>query len=239
MIERIASKDDVKIMYINHYDPPTQKIKGSDLLHGIIYNTILYYITHANYKIACRRKRPELDISHYKNMYEQKTDLTRVKIDPFLLTVKKTPAVLFLVNPCYNYNGGAYDYEDYILKIKTIASALKEKGAFIYIKGHPRMGSPRELEGFYDEKIDDFVISELINYTRFSIVVGCESTAIANAALEKKTVVVSIIDLLKSTNNEKIHFFKQYLNELSHNNIHFVSSIGDILCLYEQKVNVS
>ena len=230
LINKVSSREVSEIQYINHYDTSIHTIRIQDFFRCVFFNIVLYYITRAIFKITDWGKFPELDVAHYKNIEEKKIKITDINLVRYSQINYKQPAALFLVNP--NYNGGAYDYVDYILKIKGIAIALKEKGAFIYVKGHPRMGLPEELDGIYDERIEDYIISELIDYSKFKIIIGCESTAIAHAAIEKKGATVSILNMLNVIDEVKVYRKQDYLRTQSHNLILFVNTTDVILNLY-------
>ena len=235
LIGRLSRNKHVNIHYVNHYNPPKSSLRFNDILRCIVFNTVLFYITRAYFSITYWGKFPKLSLKHYKNIVEEKKELVSLDLNSFLFSVERLPAALFLVNPRYDVCG--FDFDDSIEKLKQTAIALKKMGLIIYVKGHPRMGLPKELSGVYDERIEDYVISELIDYSKFSIIVGCESTAIAHAALEKKNATVSILPMLKIVNEEKFRRSNEYLKTQSHNNIRFVKTIDEILSIYENRSN--
>lgn len=234
LIEQFNRRKNVCINYINHYDPKGLKIRLKDTFRCLIFNPVLYYITGASFKITYWGKYPELNVNNY-HIKEQVADIAHLDLTPYLFSVGKQPAVLYLVNP--KYDGCCYDFDDYVQKIKSISDGLRSKGVTIYIKGHPRMGLPKELDGVYDERIEDFVISELIDYSKFRLVVGCESTAIAHAALQKTNGVVSILDMLKPANKENFERVRSHICNQSENKVLLVNNIEEILDVYESSSN--
>ena len=231
VIGRFSTSKGINIHYINHYDSPMRTIGLRDYVRSIIFNVILYFITRSHFKITYWGKYPELDVAYYKNIDEQKIDIADIDLTQYLYSIDRQPAILFLVNPKYDVCG--YDYEDYIELIKIIAHRLKNKGLVIYMKGHPRMGLPIELAGVYDERIEDYVISELIDYTKFKLIIGCESTSIAHAALKMNGTAISILKMIKVINDVKINRQYNYLCNQSRGRVVFVKTVEEIINIYE------
>lgn len=236
LIARFSKKQRIKIHYVNHYDPDNFKLKFKDVVRSIIFNPVLSFITGARFKIT-HWQYPELDVKRYKCIDVQIPDISTINNSRYLFSVNKNESVLLLVNP--KYNNCFFDFDHYITVLKSIITALKELGTHIYIKGHPRMGLPKELEGLYDEIIEDFVISELIDYSCFSLVIGCESTAIAHASLKKHGRTVSILNLLQIVDYKQADDFKRHLVDQSNNQLLFVNTINEIVDLYKSGSMVS
>ena len=234
LIEQFYRRKQTDFFYINHYDPKDLTIHAKDIIRSLILNPILFYITRGSFRITYRGKFPELNTHHYK-VNERTTSIEHVNLTPFLFSIGRKPAVLFLVNP--RYDGCCYDYDDFVKTIRSISERLKSKGVTIYIKGHPRMGLPKELEGFYDERIENYVISELIDYSNFSLIIGCESTAIAHAALIKENGVVSILPMLKVVNKVSYEMILKHICSQSDNKVVLATNEDDILAIYDRCSN--
>ena len=94
------------------------------------------------------------------------------------------------------------------------------------------MGTPEELFPYFDFVLPDYIPSEFIDYTNFLIVIGVGTAALAYPIkLGIGIKVFSIVNDLEFKNiNNKIGY-RKYLNELTSNQIKYVSleDIGKLL----------
>jgi hypothetical protein len=111
---------------------------------------------------------------------------------------------------------------------EEVIQRLKTAGADIFVKPHPRLGCPAWLLGSGVKQIPKHVPAEFLDLSSFSGVVGCESTALAEAAVCGKIPCVSLIDLLDYHNPSSAHFYKEYVSKYSDGKVVFAETLEQV-----------
>lgn len=114
---------------------------------------------------------------------------------------------------------------------EEVIQRLKTAGAEIFVKPHPRLGCPAWLLAAGVKQIPKYVPAEFLDLSVFSGVVGCESTALAEAAVCSNIPCISLIDLLDYHNPASSDFYKEYVSKISDGKVVFAEGVERAVCL--------
>lgn len=124
------------------------------------------------------------------------------------------------------YRNAFHTEEDYIYLNHEIVKKLHEKGYYVIMKGHPRIGICKEIESEVDEIIPQYVPAEFIDVKCFTLAIGFVSTALASASESIPTY--SVLDLCQTTNKELALYWKDYLFNVAGDKIIYLNNFDEI-----------
>lgn len=227
IIRQIVKNENIIVFYNNHYDEKgLQKINRFSFyyLKSWLHSKISFYITGTLFISRYYGKPLEFAFWKYK-IKEIKPD-NEISINKdFLYSPNNIGVnyknVLFFLTP---------EDLDFITKnskiklISLIEKISKRKNVDLYLKGHPRLGTPDEVKLYFNHIIPDYIPAEFIDYKNIFLIIGLGTTALTyliNLNINKNVVsIVKNIDF-KDKNNQYLYI--KFLNELTNNRIKYAS----------------
>ena len=217
----IRMKSGLQIIYNNHYDPQHVSPSFVGSIKSLVNNFIMHLITDAKYELV-DVKYPEFKVRAYKRIDVNPMQYSTNVVKKYKIKFNDSKSVLFLLNPLFANS----DKDEICLDIVSkIVVEFKKRGYITYIKGHPRMGCSEEYRKLMDKELECYILSELIDYDSFEYVIGADSTAVAHAALERKSKTYSILDMIHCYNYDLV---KNHLLEQSKGYLNFITNINDL-----------
>lgn len=217
----IKKNHTLKVIYNDHYDPQHIVPTFTGGLKSFVKNLVLQWLTESRFELV-DVKYPEFKVRAYKRIEYKPMQYSADVLRKYKYKIQDSKSVLFLLNPLFSNS----DKDDICLDVITkIVSELKKLGYISYIKGHPRMGCSEEYRKIMDKELECYILSELIDYDLFEYVIGVDSTAVAHAALERKSKTYSILDMVHCYNYELV---RSHLIEQSKNHLKFITNINDL-----------
>lgn len=217
----IKMNSELRVFYNNHYDPQHVSPSFLGLIKSLFNNFIMHFITGAKYELV-DVKYPEFKIRTYKRIDGHPMQFSTDVVKKYKIKFSESKSVLFLLNPLFANS----DKDEICLDIiSKIVIEFKKRGYITYVKGHPRMGCSEEYRGLMDKELECYILSELIDYDSFEYVIGADSTAVAHAALERKSKTYSILDMIHCYNYDLV---KTHLLEQSKGYLDFITNIDKL-----------
>lgn len=224
----------INVFYVEHYDDVSvEKATVFNKLSFVyiksyILNTIGCFVTGASFITRYKQKYIEFNVKAYP--------IQRVKPNEVEVPKKykynvddKGEKILFFLQPL------EIDFliESSILKLNEIINILLTSGFTIYLKGHPRLGTPIQYKENDQLKIiPNYIPSEFINTREFNIILGIVTSSLKEPSLNGGNVY-SLIKVLTFKDKERQEFFYNYLKSLSNDNISFPESMDQVKALYK------
>lgn len=229
IIGQIVKNENIIVFYYNHYDEKgLQKINRFSFyyLKSWLHSKISFYITGTLFISRYYGKPLEFAFWKYNKIkkVKQRNDIPingRFLHNPNINHIEKSKNVLFFISP---EDLNFITKESKEILIETIKRISKKETIKLFLKGHPRIGTPEELKFFFNKIISDHIPSEFIDYKDFSLIVGIGSSALAypiNLGIE-----VEVVSFVKNVIFKEIKYQKnyiKYLNELTNNKIKYLS----------------
>ena len=150
-------------------------------------------------------------------------EIQMIKKYSYTPNVKSRNVVIFFTEP---YRNRFHDESDYIVVNRKIVEELHNRGYYVVLKGHPRLGICEEIRDIVDEIIPSYIPSEFIDYSNFTKAVGFVSTALCGAS--KYIPTYSVLDICSITDEHLADYWRIFLNKNSSGNIIFLKDIADI-----------
>lgn len=204
-----------QVIYLNHYDHLTWlQASYSFSFKRKLASWVYFYLTQTKFSSDKEVNFPKFE---YANYNIQRMDLTSKPAvnNQFLIgpRLKGNYILLFLSPP-------EYESLTELSKIKLfdLIGTLKKKYGF-YFKGHPRLGEPIDVANLAENKFDKSFPSELIDYQKFSFVLGLTSAALCYPAAKRLCTVISLLEYLNLKDKSRKDGFKEYIDAYSNNNI--------------------
>lgn len=227
LISLFSKKENIPIFYCNHYDDKgLEKINKRTIyyLKHWLHSKVAYYLTNSSF--TCRFFGKPLEFSFWK--YKIKEIKLDAKVDvnqEFLYHLNnidiKTKNILFFLTQ----EDLDFMKEKSKIKITDLLKKISKKDNIdLYLKGHPRLGTPEEIKNEFSYIIPDYIPSEFIDYKNFSLIIGLGTTALVypiNLDINKN--VVSFVKNVAFKNANYQENYVKYLNELTNNQIKYAS----------------
>ncbi|MCR8667203.1 hypothetical protein NO995_05885 [Aestuariibaculum sp. M13] len=216
MVSRLSKSNNIR--YYNHYDHLTS-LQGEDSfsLKRIIKREIFKFITNTRFKALSKVNFPKFDYEFYN--INKEDIVVKPDIPQELLYGPKEEGnkVLFFISPA------EIDYltKESFLELMQILIRIKEKGYRLVVKGHPRLGEPKQFIEMADIIIPKSIPSEFLNYNCYDFVLGVTSAALCYPAEKELNIVFSLTDKLVFKDKAKQKGFKDYINNYSRNRVLF------------------
>lgn len=229
IIVKLGNKN---IIYYDHYDTSSiindKKIDKFSLLYlKNKYIAFVVSLVSGTDFISVYRKR-YLEFNYKKYGIERHLITKQVKVNKEFKYkangIEHSNSVVFLLSP----DELNMVNKKSLLKLKEIILFLKNEGYKLYLKGHPRLGTPQLFIELFDKEIPNYVPTEFLLYKEFSFTIGVISSGLVYPSLLNNRKVYSVVNLLEFNNNEDKRFFSDFLKEHSKNNIIFVKKISDL-----------
>lgn len=232
LIGRFIKNGNSNIIYWDHYDDLcamsdvlVKKI-STTFVKNFIVSIIISFVSNVkfisryklcniefNYKKYPIKKITEREISINKNFYYSL---------PFSTSNKNN--ILFFLSP----EELSFITKESIEIVRKLIKNLKDKGYCVIVKGHPRLGVPKDFLCLFDHEIPKHIPSEFLNYSNIDTVIGVISSATSYVAKCENIRTISIINFLKFREEGKFEYYRKFLSSLSDNNVEFISRINEI-----------
>lgn len=221
IVERIRKKN---IVYFINYQGPHRIYKNSinEWFKGLLWKTAYYIITNIWFSV--------IKIAYYPNVLYYPTPSTVKEIKDYKINSNK----LFKINICSEDNSilffddGSLEsyFINYIPRLNFIIDKLSSKYT-IYIKPHPRTGVSCAEYLMKYKIIENNVLGEFIDTSKFKYVISISSSAIISIANNQN--VFSLMKLFEFKNKTiKMELF-EYVNRCSNEKMKYIENINELL----------
>lgn len=218
-----------KVYYYDHYDAvsvlnDTIVKKYSYLFFKLQYiSFIVSLVSGAKFKSKYKKRYLEFSYEKYpiQKAIVPKKVIVNNRFKYHLKDTKYNKKVIFLLSP--DELKMITDVAE--KKLTVILNYFKSKNYTLYLKGHPRLGKPKQIKHFFDEVIPDYVPNEFLVYSEFELTIGIISSGLAYPSQFKENKVFSIINLLEFKNIENKLFYSKFLKEHSKGKVKFLENI--------------
>ena len=227
IIGQILKNKNINVFYYNHYDDKgLQKINRFSFyyLKSWLHSKILFYITGSLF--ISRYYGKTLEFAFWKYKIKEIRPDNKIGIEENFLYVLNDvdinhKNILFFLTP---EDLDFITKESKIKLISLIDRISKIENVDLYLKGHPRSGTPNEVKLYFNHIIPDYIPAEFIDYKNIFLIIGLGTTALTypiNLNINKNVVsIVKNIDF-KDNNNQSLYI--KFLNELTNNQIKYAS----------------
>lgn len=215
LISQLTKEFKSKIFYVDHYDSVSIKdnVSYSFNPYKRLKYKIISLIISFTFQIKFVSRHPvkplewNLKSISYNNYKFSSFNYELPKIHSGL----KENSVLFLLSP------GEIKMLSKSSKsvLKDLIKNLKSKNISLVLKGHPRMGTPKEFKYLFESELDHSIPIELVDFKNVKMIVGIISTALIYIETNNEVQRISLIDFLEFKDKSKKEYFKMYLKNVS------------------------
>jgi len=225
MIGKFLHNKNQKVFYYDHYDTistQNDKIVSKKALlkfKNQYISLIISYISGVSF-ISIYRKR-YMEFNYKKYPIIRKTPIGIAVSSKYQYKIKNKnfrKNVLFLVSP----EELKMLTKPSLMRLKFFFTLLNNEGYKLYIKGHPRLGSPEDIKEYFYEEIPAFIPTEFLSYNEIFATVGIMSSGLVYPSQIENNKTVSLLDLLEFNNNEDKWFYSNFLKEHSQGKVYFL-----------------
>lgn len=224
-------KMQAKLNYLNHYDNNQNITVATNVTKKeYVVRLLLKYFTGICFEYRTMSNRWNV-LRFPKECYEiiehkPNLDLAVCRKYAYHINNKTSKAVLLFASP--NREQKFISDEEYMDLHVRIVNYLKDKGYMVYVKGHPRIGTPIEISSIVDGEIPQYISSELIELSDFSLCVGFITIALASAAKMKIIPVFSFLPLASNTHSDIYDSYLSYIEQSGDGSIKLIHSLDDL-----------
>ena len=227
LIGFLSRKKNIFTYYYNHYDDKgLQKINKRTIsyLKYWLHSKVVCYLT--NNSFVCRFIGKSLEFAFWKYKIKEIRPDNKIGIEEDFLYVLNDvdindKNILFFLTP---EDLDFITKESKIKLISLIDRISKIENVDLYLKGHPRSGTPNEVKLYFNHIIPDYIPAEFIDYKNIFLIIGLGTTALTypiNLNINKN--VVSIVKNIDFKDNNNQYLYVKFLNELTNNRIKYAS----------------
>lgn len=225
-LKTLSRKND--IYYIDHYDFSSKLFSKKRLsFNTLSYKIVLFFLTGINFKVEIVEKIPEFNYAKY-NIKKRIAEIDKVVFENYSYEIDKIqnsrPTVLFFVMPCEPVIYECKSHDDMHV---SIIKSFKKYGWNVIVKGHPRLGVPNNIMNMVDLEIPAYIPAEFLRLKDIKMCLGIITSALAYFAKNTDIKTYSLSNLFQFKNSESSKIYKNYLLELSNNEIIFFESYND------------
>lgn len=225
LIGSLSKKEDISIYYYNHYDDKgLQKINKRTIyyLKHWLHSKIAYYLTSSTF--ICRFFGKSLEFAFWKYKIKEIKPDNKISINKnFLYTLNNINCkniLFFLTSEDLDFIT-----KDSKIKLISLIDRISKRGNIdLYLKGHPRLGTPDEIKLYFNHVIPNYIPAEFIDYKNIFLIIGLGTTALTypiNLNINKN--VVSFVKSVDFKNNNNQEGYIKFLDELTNNQIKYIS----------------
>lgn len=227
LVNKLTNNNNV--IYYEHYKSVPEKGKEKYNIKEKYILTLYYWVTGLKLQYtkddAIKRL---LFLYQDKNIKKQSAlEIKPELFSPYLYQVEniQDKSVLLIETELTGYD----IFSDYQSEMRQIINTLQKKGYIIYIKGHPSLGTTKEIEDICNYIIPKHIPAELIDTSQFHKFIGIQSFSLVYFSNISDSVF-SIIELLSFNKKSQKNMYLEYLNSNSNKKIKFPKNISEI-CL--------
>ncbi|MCW3805812.1 hypothetical protein [Plebeiibacterium marinum] len=231
VIAKYLKSNKVKIRYLNYNDFVAVKsdeeltITSKGYFARQYYISIVKLITGVRYLSRYKTRTIEFDHEYYKIESEIIKEAVNVPEEykvRFDFLCANT--ILFMISPV------ELDFITLGAKreIELFLRGLGESGYKPVVKGHPRLGIPKELKESFEGVVPCEIPIELIDLTNVKFVLGIVSSGLCTLVQEKDIQVFSLLNVLEFKKQEVVEGYKKFLIERSDNKIKFPNTLYEL-----------
>ena len=218
------------INFIDHYDEAISKHyhRPHISLKLFIIKTSYKFITGINFDFYEFNNSFILEFPFYKwkilRIKDNILDMNIFLKYSYLVGSNNTNNILLLEGD-YQTQKSFKDYEKYT---KVVIQSLKDHNYELFLKPHPRLGYSKFLDDYIDSFVNADVPAEFIDESKFKVIIGVCSSALACFANRNNVKVISLLNFYQSKDQNTKHRAFKYLNDLSLNII-FIKDIAELI----------
>ena len=227
LVTILLQEESISVFYYNHYDDKgLRKVNKRTFyyLRHWLNSKIVYYLTKISF--ICRFYGKPLEFPFWKyKIKEVKLDIN-VEIEKNFLYRLSNIDINFK-NVLFFLTKEDLDFmtKESKMRVINILKKISRKGNVnLYLKGHPRLGTPDEIKLYFDHIIPDYIPAEFIDYKNIFLIIGLGTTALTypiNLNINKN--VVSIVKNVGFKDENNQYLYIKFLNELTNNQIKYAS----------------
>lgn len=224
-VKNLAYKNDV--YYLDYYDFSANIFdRRTESMNSHIKKVLYFLLTGVSFKFQVIEKLPEFDFTQY-NIKQKKYILGNVDLSKYMFNVHGSHSnnnkVFVFISPCED---SIFQKDSYDLIQFEILSLFKNKGWDIYVKGHPRLGVPANIDNLVDVEVPSFIPAEFLNLTDFSLICGGITSSLA--AFSENYNTFSFLNLFNYIDISHKNSYKLFLDKLSNNRLKYFHTFNDI-----------
>jgi len=229
-VSRLAKNKSIKVNYVDHNDNLGELYKSRRIipLKIVLYLSILKFITNVWFKGSKIEILPEFPFTNYNikriHLDVEKSVFIKHQYNFNFFEPENINAILF-VSPC---EVTIFDPEEYDKILVEVIEILQKIGFSIFIKGHPRLGLPNNIENIVNFVIPSYIPGEFINNNLFSLCLGIDTTAITHYAKHEKIPTYSLAKFFPASSLNLRNVAIEYLKQQSNHKINFCDTINDL-----------
>ncbi len=216
-----------KFIFYKHYLAVPEEGKTQYDFKEKIQLLQLYLITNIKlqYTTETSVKRLLFPYKKYNIKSQLPLKINQDIFKPYLYKTENnlTKSVLFFESELSNYNL----FKNYIAETTEIIEFLQKQGFKVFIKGHPSLGSSKEISNICNSIIPKEIPAELLDVDSFDYIIGIQSSSLSYFAKEGNKVL-SLINLLNFTQKKTKEMYIKYLNENSNNKVKYPKIIKEL-----------
>lgn len=232
-IYKFSLKEGIKVTYANHYDHSASLFieEKKSSFKKFVYLLLLKNITGIKFKANIIEKLPEFPIKNYKikeiepHIKEHVFQKYKYRINTNISPKDKLAKILFFISPCET---NIYNQANFDVTLTKILDILSTKNYRVIIKGHPRLGIPKQIDPNTFEILADYIPGEFIDVEGFDYCIGLHTTAICHYALMNQIPTYSLIKLFMPNNTKTYNSMIDYLKIQSKGTIKFIKSLSNL-----------
>lgn len=225
-------ESNIEVIYMEHYDDVSVekaarfRKNSFGYLNSLMLSKIISYYTGAKFITRFKQKYIELDVEKYPIKKVKPLDVLVKEVHKYKITDNNKKILLFLQPLELEFLTNQSTKE-----VRDIIDFYISKSFKVYLKGHPRLGTPIEYTETNDIKlIPNYIPSEFISTSDFNFVFGIVSSSLKVPAMGANNVY-SLNNVLIFKDKEKQDFFYNYLKKFSNERINFPESIEQVKAL--------
>jgi len=224
-VKKLSKNNSVN--FINHYDDAIKKnyYRPKKTISKLIYTKFIFkFITGISFdfykfnsSVILEFPFEKYKIEEIRNNVLDMNVLKKYSYDVRSIDAKK----ILLLEGDYKIE---HLFKDYEKDTKTLLQYLKNLNYKIYLKPHPRIGYSKFLDDYIDSIVNADVPAEFIDETKFKVIIGISSLALAYFANRNNVNVISLINIYQYKDDKTKKRAFEYLNDIS-SNINFIKNL--------------
>lgn len=229
-VSRLSKNKSINVNYVDHNDNLGELYKSKSIisLKIVLYLSILKFVTNVWFKANKIEILPEFPFSNYAiqkiHLDVEKSVFIKHQYNFNFSESEKINAILF-VSPC---EVTIFDSVEYDKTLQEVIEVLKKVGFSTFVKGHPRLGLPNNIENIVDFVIPSYVPGEFINSNLFGLCLGIDTTAITHFAKYEKIPTYSLAKFFPASRLHLHDVAIEYLKQQSNDKIRFCDTMNDL-----------
>lgn len=183
----------------------------------------LKYFKTGDYKFL-----PEINVDKVRNIVLEHyiEDKSILKKYLYIPKSKNNNKVILFTEP---YRNKYQTENDYNSVNKKVVEILRNKGYYVVMKGHPRIGNHPLLLDIVDETIPSYISSEFIDMNSFVFAIGFVSTSLCDSS--NYIPSYSVLDLCEIVDNSDYNYWHNFIDRVGEKRVIYFKSFNELKSL--------